>query len=50
MVYSIIEDHQGTLDIESPAHKDTKNGTRFIITLPTNLATNVSTSNTNQPD
>lgn len=34
MVYSIIEDHKGGLDIESPAHQDTNNGTRFIITLP----------------
>ena len=34
MVYSIIEDHKGGLDIESPAHQDTANGTRFIITLP----------------
>ncbi|WP_053981421.1 ATP-binding protein [Marinagarivorans algicola] len=34
MVYSIIEDHKGGLDIESPAHQDTTNGTRFIITLP----------------
>ncbi|MFM7852216.1 MAG: sensor histidine kinase, partial [Flammeovirgaceae bacterium] len=34
MVYSIIEDHQGALEILSPAHSDTQNGTRFIISLP----------------
>ncbi len=34
MVYSIIEDHKGGIDIESPAHQDTANGTRFIISLP----------------
>lgn len=34
MVYTIVEDHKGGLDIESPAHQDTANGTRFIITLP----------------
>lgn len=50
MVYSIVEDHKGTLEIESPAHKDTQNGTRFIITLPTNLASDVAASNTSQPD
>ncbi len=37
MVYSIVEDHKGTLDIQSPAHPDTQNGTRFIISLPLNL-------------
>ena len=50
MVYSIVEDHKGTLDIVSPAHKDTQNGTRFIITLPTNLASDDAASNTNEPD
>ncbi len=49
MVYSIVEDHQGTLDIVSPAHLDTQNGTRFIINLPANLATQAAKSNTSLP-
>ncbi|MCE2027064.1 sensor histidine kinase [Sessilibacter corallicola] len=34
MVYSIIEDHQGAIDIESPVDPDTLTGARFIIKLP----------------
>ena len=45
MVYSIIEDHKGGLDIESPAHQDTANGTRFIITLPQQEAVTDPTAN-----
>ncbi len=37
MVYSIVEDHKGTIEIVSPAHADDQNGTRFIITLPLGL-------------
>jgi PAS domain S-box-containing protein len=50
MVYSIVEDHKGTLEIESPAHKDTQNGTRFVISLPLNLAQAEQAGETNQPD
>ena len=46
MVYTIVEDHKGHIDIESPAHLDNQNGTRFIITLPLNLASSDSKSNT----
>lgn len=46
MVYTIIEDHKGTIEIESPAHLDHQNGTRFIIKLPLNLASGDSKSNT----
>lgn len=49
MVYSIVEDHKGTLEIESPAHKDTQNGTRFIITLPRNLASEETAGDTSTP-
>lgn len=49
MVYSIVEDHKGTLEIESPAHKDTQNGTRFIITLPRNLASDEAAGDTSTP-
>ena len=46
MVYSIIEDHKGSIEIESPAHKEGQSGTRFIILLPLNLASDDSNSNT----
>lgn len=46
MVYSIIEDHNGSIDIESPAHINSQNGTRFIIQLPLRLASDASKSNT----
>jgi len=34
LVYSIIEDHQGHIAIESPLHADTQRGTRIVLTLP----------------
>lgn len=46
MVYSIIEDHKGEIEIESPVHPDTQNGTRFIISLPIGLASDVAKGNT----
>ncbi len=46
MVYTIIEDHKGQIEIESPVHMDHQNGTRFIITLPLNLASHASKGNT----
>lgn len=33
LVYSIIEDHQGHIAIESPIHPDTQRGTRILLTL-----------------
>lgn len=46
MVYTIIEDHSGTIEIESPCNPVDQNGTRFIITLPLDLASIASKSNT----
>jgi signal transduction histidine kinase len=37
MVYSIIEDHSGHLDIISPADKVHNRGAKFIFTLPRHL-------------
>ncbi|MFP5382591.1 MAG: ATP-binding protein, partial [Gammaproteobacteria bacterium] len=34
LVYSIIEDHQGHIAIESPVNRETRRGTRVVITLP----------------
>jgi len=39
MVYSIIEDHKGTLEIHSPADPVLQKGTEFVIKLPTALET-----------
>ncbi len=50
MVYTIIEDHQGTIEIESPADPVGQNGTRFIITLPKDLASFDSKGNTSHID
>jgi len=38
MVYSIIDDHEGHIDVESPVNKEAQTGTRFVITLPMGLA------------
>ena len=46
MVYSIIEDHHGHLDIVSPVHPDKQNGTRFVINLPKSLETSATKGNT----
>jgi signal transduction histidine kinase len=37
MVYSIIEDHSGHMDIISPADTVHNRGARFVITLPRHL-------------
>ncbi|BFM06061.1 ATP-binding protein [Halioxenophilus aromaticivorans] len=34
MVYSIIDEHDGSIRVESPLDKQSQTGTRFIITLP----------------
>ena len=34
MVYSIIEDHRGSIDLISPADKVLQKGTKFVINLP----------------
>lgn len=46
MVYSIIEDHKGTIEIESPVHEEGQNGTRFVICLPLDLARDGAKGNT----
>ncbi len=46
MVYTIVEDHKGSIEIESPVDRERGNGTRFIILLPLNLASVDSKSNT----
>jgi PAS domain S-box-containing protein len=51
MVYTIVEDHKGTIEIESPVlnytpDSNNHSGTRFIIHLPLNLASPESKSNT----
>jgi PAS domain S-box-containing protein len=52
MVYTIVEDHEGTIEIESPifnkplSGESRRAGTRFIIRLPLNLASTESKSNT----
>ncbi|GLS26881.1 ATP-binding protein [Marinibactrum halimedae] len=37
MVYSIISEHGGSIDVQSPADPDTQKGARFIIRLPSRL-------------
>ncbi len=46
MVYSIVEDHSGSLDIISPADAVLHKGTKFVIKLPVHLASNDTTGNT----
>lgn len=46
MVYTIVEDHKGSIEIESPCNPTEQNGTRFIITLPLDLATDGAKGNT----
>lgn len=46
MVYSIVEDHNGSLDIVSPANTVLHKGTKFVIKLPVHLASNATTGNT----
>ena len=36
LVYSIIEEHYGNIQVQSPANPETQRGTRFIIRLPAN--------------
>lgn len=46
MVYSIVEDHKGSIEIESPVDLAKKSGTRFNIRLPINPAGSESKSDT----
>lgn len=49
MVYSIIEDHKGDLNIISPADVENGRGTRFVIRLPKQLESNATSGNTRTP-
>ncbi|WP_096085440.1 sensor histidine kinase [Agaribacterium haliotis] len=46
MVYSIIEDHNGQLELISPVDKVLQRGTKFVIKLPNALASAETLSNT----
>lgn len=46
MVYSIIEDHRGHLELVSPSDKVLQKGTKFVINLPRSLASAETLSNT----
>ena len=46
MVYSIVEDHQGTLDIVSPVDLVLQKGTKFVIKLPNSLEVHAVKGNT----
>ena len=49
MVYSIVEEHKGLLDIISPVDKVLQKGTKFVIKLPTALESDATTGNTSRP-
>ncbi|WP_370981090.1 ATP-binding protein [Agaribacterium sp. ZY112] len=46
MVYSIIEDHGGQMEIISPTDRVLQKGTKFVINLPSALASTETLSNT----
>ncbi|SMF21065.1 Two-component sensor kinase CbrA [Alteromonadaceae bacterium Bs31] len=46
MVYSIVEEHKGLLDIISPVDKVLQKGTKFVIKLPIPLESDATTGNT----
>lgn len=46
MVYSIVEDHKGQMDIISPANILLQKGTKFVIKMPSAIASKSSSSNT----
>lgn len=46
MVYSIVEEHNGLLEIISPVDKVLQKGTKFVIKLPIPLESNATTGNT----
>jgi len=48
MVYSIVEEHKGLLDIISPVDKVLQKGTKFVIKLPIALETHATTGNTSR--
>ena len=46
MVYSIIEDHHGSIELISPADKVQQRGSKFVINLPSALASSGTLGNT----
>jgi len=46
MVYTIVEDHKGTLEIISPHDKDNQKGTQFVIKIPNRVESHAPKSNT----
>ena len=46
MVYSIVEDHDGSIEIVSPTDKVLQKGTKFVIKLPSGLASSGTLGNT----
>lgn len=48
MVYSIVDEHKGLLDIISPSDTVLQKGTKFVIKLPTALESDATTGNTKQ--
>ncbi len=48
MVYSIVEDHQGSIELISPADKVLQKGTKFVINLPSPLASDATLGNTSK--
>ena len=48
MVYSIVEDHHGQLELVSPNDKALQRGTKFVIKLPSSLAYPVTLGNTSK--
>lgn len=49
MVYSIIEEHRGSVEIVTPADKVLQKGTKFVITLPKSLESDATKGNTSAP-
>ncbi|WP_188149450.1 ATP-binding protein [Teredinibacter waterburyi] len=50
MVYSIVEEHKGQLEIVSPADKVLQKGTKFVIKLPVTLENGANRGNTRELD
>ena len=49
MVYSIIEEHKGSVEIVTPADKVLQKGTKFVIKLPKSLESDATKGNTSAP-
>jgi len=49
MVYSIVEEHKGSVEIVTPADKVLQKGTKFVIKLPISLESGATTGNTSAP-